>query len=553
MTEPSPRAGGDDVVPGRPRQVDRHGNQIKADDVPIARATAADLQAYTEANRQLGQMQVPVLVSRDRPNERLFVAVLDGTGNDMDNPKMGSPTGVSRIHDQIRDQHRNGQLTNVVSSYLAGPGTGSHWFDAAQGHTFKERSETMYSRFIEQSARWLAENPNADIRVAAIGFSRGAEQAAYFTRLVDERGIQDPSGAQYTRDSDGLVTGVRYTKPPLVAPGRVAQAALLDDPVATGDPRNYDRRLPPSVVSAVQITARDETRDQFIGSVHLPRGFSDGNRALNLNVPGAHSNIGDGYFANGLGIRNTNMGMQYLNGLVDNGKPLLSMRPEPPLGHPSNVIHDSEQHRSVIYTRMGFDRDGIRDENTQLGATRYESAGRGGVRQVPPTPEERRREPMDPALVGQFEYRALPIAPTPSFGPRRADAVDNPEHRGHPLFQQALDGVRKDPNIGGKLSEDQQSRVAAALTANALEGRDPLRRIDAVILNRQGDGLIAMEGGLGDPANKLRVVPLAQALNTPVQDSSQRVDAALQDTVRNQQQSVLLQQQEPQKAAGQAR
>jgi Uncharacterized alpha/beta hydrolase domain (DUF2235) len=553
MTERVPRAGNDDVVPGRPRQVDAQGNHIQADGVPIARATAADLQASTAANGQLGQMQVPVLVSRDRPNERLFVAVLDGTGNDMDNPKMGSPTGVSRVHEQIRDQHRSGQLPNVFSSYLAGPGTGSHWLDAAQGHTFKERSETMYQRFIEQSARWLAENPKADIRVAAMGFSRGAEQAAYFTRLVDERGIQDPSGAQYTRDSDGLVTSVRYTKPPLVAPGQVAQAALLDDPVATGDPRNYDRRLPPSVVSALQITARDETRDQFIGSVHLPRGFSDGNRALNLNVPGAHSNIGDGYFANGLGIRNTNLGMQYLNGLVDNGKPLLSMRPEPPLGHPSNVIHDSEQHRSLIYTRMGFDRDGVRDENTQLAAPRYGSAGpRGGVYQLPTKPEERVREPMDPGLAGKFEYRALPIAPAPSFGPRRAEAVDNPDHRGHPLFQQALDGLRKEPNIGGKLTEEQQSRVAAALTAGALEGRDPLRRIDAVVLNRQGDGLIAMEGGLGDPAGKLKVVPLAQALNTPVQDSSQKVDAALQDSARNPQQSVPMQP-EPLKAAGQAR
>ena len=552
MSERAPRAGGDDVVPGRPRLVDPQGKHIKADEVPIAQATAADLQAYGAANRELGQMQVPVLVSRDRPNERLFVAVLDGTGNDMNNPKMGSPTGVSRVFQQIRDQQNSGQLTNVAAGYLAGPGTGSHWFDAMEGHTFKERGETMYQQFIEQSARWLAENPKADIRVAAIGFSRGAEQAAYFTRLVHERGTQDPSGAQYTRDSDGLVTSVRYSKPPLVAPGQVAQAALLDDPVATGDPRNYDRRLPPSVVSALQITARDETRDQFIGSVHLPRGFSDGNRALNLSVPGAHSNIGDGYFANGLGIRNTNMGMQYLNGLVDNGKPLLSMRPEPPLGHPSNVIHDSEQHRSVIYTRMGFDKDGVRDENTQLAAPRYGSAGpRGGVYQLPTNPEERIREPMDAGLAGRFEYQALPIAPAPAFGPRRADAVDNPDHRGHPLFQQALDGVRKDPNIGGKLTEDQQSRLAAALTASALEGRDPLRRIDAVVLNRQGDGLIAMEGGLGDPANKLRVVPLAQALNTPVQDSSQRVDAALQDPARSPPNMLL--QQEPLKVAGQAR
>lgn len=530
------------------------------DGVPTAPATAADLQIYADANRQLGQMQVPVLVSRSHPNERLFVAVLDGTGNDMNNPEMGSPTGVSRVFQQIRDQQNSGQLTNVAAGYLAGPGTGSHWLDGARGHTFEERTETMYRQFIEQSARWRAENPNADIRVAAIGFSRGAEQAAYFTRLVEERGIQDPSGARYTTDSDGLVTSVQYTKPPLVAPGHVVQAALLDDPVATGDPRNYDRRLAPSVVSALQITARDETRDQFVGTPHLPHGFSEGNRSLNLNVPGAHSNIGDGYFVNGLGIRNTNMGMQYLNGLVDNERPLLTMRPEPPARDPSNAIHDSERHHPWIYTRRGFDRDGIRDENTQLGAPRYGTTLDGTPYQLPPTAEDQRRQPMNQALAGQLEYRPLPVAPVPgqepqqgrAQGQQRTDAVDDPAHQGHPLYRQALDGLRNAPNIAaGTLTDDQQSRAAAALAAGAVEGRDPLRRIDAVMMNRQGDGLIAIEGGVGDPASRLKLVPLAQALNTPVQESSQRVETALQDLARNPQ--LMQAPQEPQRAAGQAR
>ena len=388
------------------------GRPPRADGVAVEPATPADLQRYTEAAAQLGQMQVPVLVSRDRPDERLFVAVLDGTGNDRNNPGMGPQTGVAQIFQQIRDQETSGQVSNVAAGYLRGPGTQSGWLgsriDGAQGHTFEERGETMYRQFIEQSARWLSENPNADIRVAAIGFSRGAEQAAYFTRLVDERGIQDPTGAQYNTNREGLVTGVTYTRPPLVEPGHVIQAAVLQDPVATGDPRNYDRRLPGSVVSALQITARDETRDQFIGTPHLPGGLSDGNRSLNITVPGAHSNIGDGYTANGLGIRNTNMTMQYLNGLVDNGQPLLQMRAEPQ-DRSRNVIHDSEGHLSLIYTRRGFDRDGVRDENTQLGPTTYVTGPRG-VQFPAPVPDEYRvREPMDQGLAGQLDYRALPI------------------------------------------------------------------------------------------------------------------------------------------------
>jgi hypothetical protein len=96
----------------------------------------------------------------------------------------------------------------------------------------------------------------------------------------------------------------------------------------------------------------------------------------------------------------------------------------------------------------------------------------------------------------------------------------------------------------------QQSRAAAALLTGEVEDRDPLRRIDAVMMNKQGDGLIAIEGGVGDPASRMKLVPLAQALNTPVQECSQRVETALQDPARNLQ---VTPQQEPQRAAGQAR
>ncbi len=420
----------------------------RADGVDVVAATPADLQLYADANRQLGQMQVPVMVSRDRPNERLFVAVLDGTGNDMNNPAMGERTGISRIFEQIRDQQNSGELTNVATGYLAGPGTGPHRFDGMRGHTFEERGESMYRQFIEQSARWLRENPDADIRVAALGFSRGAEQAAYFTRLVDERGIQDPTGAVYTTDDTGLVTGVQYTRPPLVAPGQVAQAAVLQDPVPTGDPANYDRRLPPSVVSAVQIRARDEPRDQFVDSRHLPDGLSDGGRSLHVTVPGAHSDIGDAYAANGLGLRNTNMTMQYVNGLVDNGRPLLQLRPETQAPD-RNLIHDSEQHMPWVYTRRGFDRDGIRDERNDLAPQPWYQRN---------DPAMTRREPMDQELADRLPYRTLPMAPVPTEADPRRAAVE------------ATPATTPQPPGGGESLFDRLARSAQAGDAEGTRG-----------------------------------------------------------------------------------
>jgi hypothetical protein len=451
---------------------------------------------------------------------------------------------VAQIHRQIQAQRADG-LTNVASGYVPGPGTGSYGtWDGARGHTFEERAETMYRQFIEQSGRWLRENPNADIRVAAIGFSRGAEEAAYFTQLVQDRGIQDPTGARYTTTHDGLVSSVQYTKPPLVAPGQVIQAAGLMDPVATGDPRNYDRRLAEGVVSAFQVTARDETRDQFVGTPHVRPGFSDNNRSLNITVPGAHSDIGDGYGANGLGIRNTNMLSQYLNGLVDNDRPLLRLREEPQGQHRNNVIHDSERHNSWIYTRMGFDRDGVRDVNMQLGAPEYQTVqtGRGSITvQAPPSEAQRQREPMDQNLAGRLEYRPLPIVEPPT--PNRADLQPQPTpatpaprslledgHPGNTIYRQALHGIETSPNIpAGTIQPDQRIPAAMALTASAVEAPDPLKSINAVVMNRNGDRLIAVEGNLANSETcKMASVGLDAARTASARECSERTETALQ-------------------------
>src|SRR3546814_17875817 len=82
------------------------------------------------------------------------------------------------------------------------------------------------------------------------------------------------------------IKDVEYTRPPLVPPGQTVQAALLFDPVATGV-KEHDRRLPSTVMSALQITAEDERRDQFESTNLIEPDFSEGNRFLNITVGGA--------------------------------------------------------------------------------------------------------------------------------------------------------------------------------------------------------------------------------------------------------------------------
>lgn len=320
---------------------DRHPDGVRVDS-----ATPADLETYAEAQRQIGQMQAPVLHRQGDAETRLFVMAFDGTGNDMATQPREDWTNVALIHEQARALQKNNP--SIGTGYVAGPGTQdnrlSALIDGITGHTFESRMEDGYDQFTQQAALWLKQNPGAVISLAAIGFSRGAEQTAAFTRLVHERGIQDPAGAVFERNAAGEITGVTYTRAPLVAPGEVRQAAVLLDPVGTGEPMKHDRRLAPSVLGALQISAIHEQRDQFKSTEAVEPGLSPDVRFLHVGVAGAHSNIGGSYTANGLSDRSFNLIADYMNSLVET--PVITKRAES-MDPALNVIHRSHEHQWV--------------------------------------------------------------------------------------------------------------------------------------------------------------------------------------------------------------
>jgi hypothetical protein len=435
MATEEEKFGESDLVPGHPYVVDPEtGGRATLDGVSYASVDREkDLPVSDAAEEQLAQMEIPILAGKDNPNGYVFFAVLDGTGNDRHNMSE-APTGVAQIYGQLDSQIKAGfGGGHVAAAYITGAGTREYGDDAydvvdgARGYTSDDRAETMYVEFCKQAAAWREKDPNAEISVASMGFSRGAEEAALFTRLVDERGIQDPRAIQYETGDGGLVVAGSVTfdripppldkvPPPLVEPGKVPQAAALVDPVPEGQLEYRDRRLAPSVVSAFQVTARDETRDQFAGSRHLLLGLSDESKSLNVIGPGAHADVGDGYYANGLGVRNTNLVKNYLNNLVDFETPLLTLKPEDTyIGKGgTNVIHDSEEHKSWAYSTNHFEEYGERNVRAELNTPEppLPNARAGYVPVIPE--EDTRREPMDTELAGSLKYRTATVASAPT-------------------------------------------------------------------------------------------------------------------------------------------
>lgn len=500
------------------------------DGVYMRSAAAHSMRTYDVAKEALEGFRAPIVLDWDNPRQRLYVAAFDGTGNDADKDPEHA-TNIAKIRDQI-EQRDDGR---IGVGYVAGPGTQSgSWasgLDALRGHTFDERIEKMYDLFIKQASKWKQQDPDVQISVADIGFSRGAEQAAGFSRVVHERGIQDPTGAVYRKNENGEITGVRYTKPPLVAPGQVAQALGLMDPVGTGEPVNEkDRRPPPSVISGFQIRAMDDIRVDFKGSNIIDQGTNSIGRFLGVSVAGVHSDVGGGYHRNGLSNRAGNLLIDYLNSLSD--RPFLEKLEEP--NDPRlNVIHHSHEHRLIYGAREKIDRmspDGTID------------------RLVPKNQMDRVADPYnaelrDNLLNSRFERQNIRIGPVPESQPQEQpeprtrknsqSLLNDSAHPDNGLYQQVLAQTMKLPRrdrASGEADETDQ-QLSAALAVRCKESG--MTCVNHVVLSKDGSRAFAVDTpDIMSEWRKRADVEVGDAMRQPLNASTERMAQVNQDLSR---------------------
>lgn len=395
----------------------------------VSRYAADDqqLQRFDDAARDVGAMEVPVLQD-GRPGTKMFLAFFDGTGNDASNPALGK-TNVALLHQAAKDATR--ERDDIGTAYVRGPGTQQTMLkkgsDGGLGYSYDERIETMYVEFCRQAKAWMIENPGVQVSLASTGFSRGAEQAAGFARLVAERGIVDVDSARLRTNAEGLVVDADYRGArQLMAGDRIAQAVALFDPVGTGAPRNHDRRLPPEVLSGLQLTALHERRDLFDGTRILDPGLTHGGRFLNVHLSGCHSDIGGSYTEDGLARRSHNLVADYLNGLVD--PPIFGKRHLRP---DLDVIHRSVEHQDIydddVYRRN--ERRGLPEE--QLRSHREVIGGNPRDRSA----AARDAEPINAELDARFQRRPVEIAPIPETPAEFRDRL--PAHQRNDLQPEA--------------------------------------------------------------------------------------------------------------------
>jgi len=355
----------------------------------------------------MSNVRVPILL--DGPHDRLYIVLMDGTGNSRDKSGPGSHTVVARLSTAIEEL----KDPAMTVAYLPGVGTQDGFvaraIDGATGGTLRMRAEHAYYKFCLQVKQWLDEDPHVRVRLAATGFSRGAETEALLARLVHERGVRDPSGVTAEFGGSDVLNRIAWQDvPPLMAPGTVPTAMLMIDPVGTGQ-LHIDRAVMSSNVSLVQLTSMHEGRKDFSSTLHAPVGLSDQGRVANILLPGAHSDLGGSYVLDGVGRVVYNFQAEYFNTLL--GGRRLDLLPEP-FDPRLYAVHRSEQHLLGLWPDGASRLDGGQGVHQNLGPS---------CRMIEPTPCT--RSPIDYRIADDLRFEYLNVGRHPGGTDAKMEAA----------------------------------------------------------------------------------------------------------------------------------
>jgi hypothetical protein len=125
-------------------------------------------------------LNVPFLTSGiDGEPVKIYVVAFDGTGNDKFNiAKDERKTVVAAMAEVLEKKYD--------VNYVRGPGITSK-IDAAICFTCIPKAEEALSKLEKEVTSWLGLNPDGEIRILVLGFSRGAAIGRHFMNIVNDK------------------------------------------------------------------------------------------------------------------------------------------------------------------------------------------------------------------------------------------------------------------------------------------------------------------------------------------------------------------------------
>lgn len=247
--------------------------------------------AYDQFDIATTDTGVRLVYDPDRKDVFTYVVAFDGTNNSRDcDAGFGMEPGfldwltskpectvVQRLTAEIVNVPFEGNRAPRRTHYYSGPGSFygrlTNPLDSLWGFTSLSISQRAEEELWSEM-KWL---PAAikEVRVVVIGFSRGAAIARHFVNSVH-------------REWESRISGqVRV---------ELWSTLLLNDTVATFQEDNLELRIPPKTEQVIHILSANESRIDFQPTVDRVVGAgATMNRLVEINLPGAHSDIGAAY------------------------------------------------------------------------------------------------------------------------------------------------------------------------------------------------------------------------------------------------------------------
>jgi uncharacterized protein (DUF2235 family) len=173
------------------------GGVLSKEKVSYHLPSEKDWELYEKSKKSFNSFKIPKIFDEKNKHDYLFIALADGTENDLKNPD--TYTNVAKLEKELESINNKNQ--NIASSYIDGVGTYAGEgnlvdktkakLDAAFSFTHKQRAEKLYNQFSEQVNIWKSKDPQANISIIEVGFSRGAGVISLLNQMIHERGIKD--------------------------------------------------------------------------------------------------------------------------------------------------------------------------------------------------------------------------------------------------------------------------------------------------------------------------------------------------------------------------
>lgn len=247
--------------------------------------------AYDQFQSATSDIGARLVYDPERNDVFTYVVGFDGTNNSSDcDPKLGMEPGlldwltgkpactvVQRLTTEIFDVPFDEDRAPRRTHYSPGPG--SLWgrltnpLDSLLGFTSLAISQRAEEEFWSETKSLPA--TIKEVRVVAIGFSRGAAIARHFVNKVHREWRLNRAG------QDGV---------------ELWSTLLLNDTVATFQEDNLELRISPKTEQVIHILSANESRIDFWPTVDRVVGAEATMlRLVELKLPGAHSDIGAAY------------------------------------------------------------------------------------------------------------------------------------------------------------------------------------------------------------------------------------------------------------------